>query len=141
MTPVLLTLALAVAAPTTKDAKKDAPSIVGEWLAESAIESGKPDPPPPGTTWTFMADGKSIITIGGAKGRDESSYTTDPKIDPPWLDVAASKGAAAMKGIYKVEGDTLTLCLIDGPGDRPTKFESPAGSVFAVFTLMRVKKE
>ena len=141
MPPILLALAVAVAAPLGKDAKKDPPSIVGEWLAESAVEGGKPDNPPPGTTWTFTADGKSILTVGGMKDRDESTYTTDPKKDPAWIDIMAARDRAAMRGIYKVEGDTLTLCVLDGPGDRPTKFEAAAGSKFVLITLKRATKK
>jgi uncharacterized protein (TIGR03067 family) len=136
-----LMLAVVLAAPAAKDGKKDAPPIVGEWAAESAVANGKPDNPPPGTTWTFTADGKSILTIGGVIGSTESKYTTDAKKDPPWIDVEQGPKGAPFKGIYKVDGDTLTLCVDATVGERPTKFVSSAGSKALLITLKRVKKK
>jgi uncharacterized protein (TIGR03067 family) len=139
MLPTALALAMAVAAPVGKDATKDPRSIVGEWLAESAIAGGKPDNPPEGTTWTFTAEGKSILALGGESRRLESTYKTDPKKDPAWLDIAEGPKGTPLAGIYKVDGDTLTLCLCGKVGNRPTAFESPAGSSALLLVLKRVK--
>jgi hypothetical protein len=49
-----------------------------------------------------------------------------------------------LRGIYKLDGNTLTLCLAVGgeEANRPAKFESPAGSMVMLLTLKRpVKKE
>ena len=139
MTPVLLTLTLTLAAPGPKDAKKDPPSLVGEWTAEGAVSRGKPDNPPPGTTWTFAADGKSVLRIGGGKEMVEGTYKTDPKKDPAEIDITPGiKKEGTMRGIYKVEGDTLTLCLADEE-ERPKAFDAPAGAKRIVITFKRVK--
>ena len=45
-----------------------------------------------------------------------------------------------MLGIFKLEGDTLKICLAF-MGDRPTKLESPDGSLTVLLTLKRTKKE
>jgi uncharacterized protein (TIGR03067 family) len=141
MNPALLTLALVAAAPATKDTKKDVPSIVGEWAIESAHRGDKADPPPPDTTWTFTGDGKSVLVIGGGRGTTESKYTIDLKQTPPWVDVAEGPKGMPLKGIYKADGDTLTLCFAEKVGERPMGFESPAASKAVVLVLKRVKKK
>jgi len=136
-------LALVVAAPGAKDApKKDPPSIVGEWVGESGIRGGKPDNPPSGTTITFTKDGKVLMKEGGDDKSHETTYTADPKKDPAEIDIVPPAGekGPAMVGIYKIEGDTLTLCFSTG-GDRPKAFESPAGSQVMLVTCKRAKKD
>jgi uncharacterized protein (TIGR03067 family) len=144
MMPAVLALAVTLAAPAAKEApKKDPPSLVGEWAAETAVIGGKLDNPPPGTTWTFTADGKSVLQVGGgqAAAGSDAKYTTDAKKDPAQVDVSEGPKGKSMKGIYKVEGDTLTLCLVQDGDDRPTAFESPAGSKAILITLKKVKKK
>ena len=119
--------------------KTDSPSLVGEWAIESSVEDGKPDQLPPGMTWTFTADGKAALKVGGqAVPAIEATYTADPKKAPAQVDVAAGPGET-LRGIYKVEKDTLTFCFVEGPDARPTAFASPAGSKVVLLTLTRVK--
>jgi uncharacterized protein (TIGR03067 family) len=141
MTPVLIALSVAVAAPAPKEAdKKDPPSLVGEWAAETAVVGGKREDPPPGTTWAFTADGKSVLKVGAqAAGGLDATYKADRKADPATVDISAGPKGTPMKGIYRVEGDTLTLCLTQEGDDRPKAFESPAASKAILITLKRVK--
>jgi uncharacterized protein (TIGR03067 family) len=140
MTHTLLVLAVTLAAPV-KDGKKDPPGLVGEWAAESAVIRGKPDNPPPGTTWTFTADGKSVLRVGDGNGEVEGTYKADPKKDPAEVDITAGPKGGPARGLYKVDGDTLTLCLVTDGEDRPKKIEAPAGSTAVLITFKRVKKK
>jgi uncharacterized protein (TIGR03067 family) len=143
MNPVLLALAVTFSAPAAKEApKKDPPSIVGEWAGETAEAGGKPLPVPPGgITMEFLADGKVVIREG-PKPATTAEYTADPKKSPAEIDLKPSEKAKDLMfvGVYKIEGDTLTMCLRIG-GKRPEKFESPAGSDSVLMTLKRVKKK
>jgi len=142
-TSLMLGLAVFVAAPAPKEAKKDPPSLIGEWVPESAIHGGKYDPPPPGTTITFTKEGKCVIKEGPDKERDSMTFTFDPKRDPPEIDLNEPRGgmkSEAMKGIYKIDGDSLLLCL-SRHGERPKEFASPAGSDSIFITLKRLKKD
>ena len=144
---VLVGLALAVAAPGPKAGpKKDPPSVVGTWVAESVVVGGQAGPiPEGGSTFTLMADGKMIVREGTKAKPEEETYTLDPKKDPPHIDVVPGDGGrmVILRGIYKVDGDTLTLCLGVGreAADRPATFESPAGSMVMLLTLKRAKNE
>jgi uncharacterized protein (TIGR03067 family) len=139
----MIGLAVAVAAPAAKDApKKEPPSLVGEWAAESGVQGGKPDNPPPGTTITFTADGKAIMKEGKRERGEDATYKSDPKKNPSEIDLmppSADKGPNIL-GIYKIEGDTLTMC-ISMEGERPKEFASPAGSRVMLITCKRVKKD
>ena len=137
---LLTTLALVLGAPGPKDPpKKDTDPLLGAWVAETA-ETGGMALPVGGMTLEFKADGKVVMADGG-KPPEEGRYTADRKKDPPEIDVDAPVAGGkvmTMPGIYKVEGDTLTLCLA-AAGGRPTKFESAAGQAALLLTFKRAK--
>jgi uncharacterized protein (TIGR03067 family) len=142
---VLIGLTLMAGAPAPKEPPKETPSIVGEWAASSVIVGGKGQAfPEREFEYTLTADGKFVVRNGKEGG--EGKYVLDRKKDPPEIDIFLNGDKAdspTMQGIYKVEGDTLTLCV--GPGGknktRPKNFEAPAGSEFMVLTLERPKKK
>jgi len=140
----LIGAALALGAPGLKEAPKD-DKLVGEWLVESIHENGKPrqlgDEP---VRYEFTADGKWLIYHGDRKsGGDLRRYAVNPKTDPPSIDLDPAPGSKKflpLPGIYKIEGDTLTVCNArTSRGVRPTAFESTAESNTAVYVFKRVK--
>jgi uncharacterized protein (TIGR03067 family) len=141
---MLTGLALLVAAPGPKDAPKKEPTIVGEWVGEKAVAGGMDLPiPQGGIIFNFTADGKlNVREPGSGKAEEGGSFKIDSKKAPPEIDLIPPEGRdqPTMLGIYKIDGDTLTLCLQMG-SERPTKFESPAGTMTMVMTFHRVKKE
>ena len=134
----LLGLAVTLAAPDPK-----AGPLVGEWVAEAAVSGGEAGPAPKGVTYTFAADG--TLTITGGRGKPGAlAYKADPAKDPVHIDLLPPGGAGgpAGVGIYKVDGDTLTLCVASGKGaERPARFESPKGSRVMLMTLRRARKD
>ena len=141
---LLIGLAVVVAAPAPKEAPKKEPTIVGEWIGEKAVSGGKELPVPPGgIAMGFNADGTLTLHEGGKGNAKTGSYKVDPKKNPAEIDLVppADKKDDTILGIYKLEGDTLTLCFQKGSGERPMKFESPEGDRTVVITMKRVKKD
>ena len=140
---LLVGLAVVVGAPVKKEPPaKDPPSIVGEWVGESGVRGGKPDNPPAGTTITFTADGKVKFKEGKDEKPEEGTYKADPKKSPAEIDIVPliDGKSPTILGIYKIEGDTLTMCIVMD-GERPKEFASPPGSPVVLVTCKRAKKE
>jgi uncharacterized protein (TIGR03067 family) len=135
----------ALAAPALKDrSPKDASSILGEWERVRRIDAGTdrgPDREP--HRQTFMADGAWDYTYGGRPcGIAGMRYLTDPKQAPRTIDIHVLPGKLpSYRGIFQVEGDSLTLCLVEGDGDRPTKFESSADHPTTIWVFQRVRSK
>ena len=138
MTPGLV-LALALAAPAPKDGPRPAAAdhpLVGEWVVESHVGNGKPFP-------RFGKPERITITRDcwtvSKESVSESCLTLDPKKDPPHIDVwvPTQEEENICRGIYRLDGDTLTVCYTLGK-DRPTKFESAPKSGLYLMTLKRV---
>jgi len=74
----------------------------------------------------------------------EGTYRVEPGAKPAAIDFAHTGGelkGKMWKGIYTLQGDTLTICdnapNIDKP--RPAGFEAKAGSGYVVLTFKRAK--
>jgi uncharacterized protein (TIGR03067 family) len=95
-----------------------------------------------------IADGK--VKTGDEKG---VRFTIDPAADPAHIDiefVSLNIGAAKfedfqgpVKGIYKLDGDKLTLCMLRDDDDRPSKFQSgnPAAGFKGAYILITFERE
>jgi uncharacterized protein (TIGR03067 family) len=138
-------LALTVGAPMKESPKKaEPPSLVGEWECVEFIGGGRTatanEVAQIGIRMEFTADGK-FRCREGKRDYPEGTYKRDPGKDPAEVDYTAGGIMKGNKGIYKVEKDTLTICVAEGGADRPTKFESPAGTRVMLVTFKRVEKK
>ena len=139
---LFLVVALAPAAPALKDQPPKVPPIFGEWVRTGHTQAGKPvGPDGEPHHQVFKADGQWEYYYGGRQGSlGNKSFKTDPRQNPPAIDIHMDPaGGSGWRGIYKVEGDTLTLCLVNIKQDRPKTFESSPDRPTTVWVFQRVK--
>jgi uncharacterized protein (TIGR03067 family) len=147
----LLVLAVAVVAPGPKGKVKDE-SVVGEWVAERTTFAGNRVPlPKEPVRYVFSVDGTWATYRGEKKHPGEHQvYDTDPSKAPPAIDLSFDEvdgdreppnRPQVLRGIYKVDGDTLTLCLATNGGDRPKALESTAEVPARLWVFKRAKKK
>jgi uncharacterized protein (TIGR03067 family) len=136
---LLLVPVAATAAPALKERPApEAPSVVGEWVRVGHTQAGTPvAPDAQAHHQVFGPDGTWEYTYGGGVSNRGMSYVADRKQKPPAIDIRG--GGQSWRGIYKVEGDTLTLCLVTGDRDRPRTFESSGDQPTTVWVFRRVK--
>jgi RNA polymerase sigma factor (sigma-70 family) len=121
-TAVLLLLLRRPPPPPPRAPLTDRARLQGTWQVVSMEKAGlvalDPD-----LRFTFAGD---QLTWSSAGVRTPPwPYTLDPSQDPKAIDLAAATGA--LRGIYRLDGDMLTLCLNHDPvnGKRPTAFRAP----------------
>ena len=114
-------------------------AIEGTWTAVSAERNGRRDDELKGNRLTFA--GNSFVIERGGATLYRGSFTTDPGYQPAHIDFHHTEGAlrgATWRGIYALQGDTLTVAdnAPDMDKARPAALAAPAGSghVVVVFT-------
>jgi uncharacterized protein (TIGR03067 family) len=137
-------LALALAAPGLKGPPEKGRPLVGEWVAERATVAGAEQAGKVRVRYVFRADGTWAVYGDGRRLPGESqTYTVDARKSPPAIDLSGGGPGGGrspgVEGIYKVDGDTLTLCLALGGAGRPTAFESSADAPTMLIVFKRAK--
>lgn len=122
--------------PISETTKKELQKLEGDWKVVKAV-----------TDKIIHPKEELIVTIKGEtiqfiKTRPSYRFQIDPSKDPKWIDIDFS--GLKHPGIYKVEGDQLTLYLINefrngNPYDRPRKFDKKAHG--QILHLERIKKK
>jgi uncharacterized protein (TIGR03067 family) len=130
ITRILLPFAatlLVAAVPTAQDAvKTELDKLQGDWTMVSQEVRGKKAPE--------ENVKQSMLTIKGeqwtrtTKGNAETvKFKIDPSKDLKTIDmtfVGPAGNESRWLGIYKLEGDTLTICRVAAPFERPKEFKT-----------------
>ena len=137
---IALTLAITAAAPALADGAGMA-ELAGAWTAVQAEQEGAPAPALVGHRLAFQGD---RYAISGADGTPlfAGTYRLDPGGDPLAIDFqgkTAQGAEASWEGVYRLDGDTLTI-VDDAPDPskgRPTGLEAPSGSGHVLIEFRR----
>jgi uncharacterized protein (TIGR03067 family) len=143
---VALAAPLRMAADIDEEARKELKALQGTWKAV-ALEAGGmafPRNAIPDFTFVIGADGKSTGKM--AQSAYDATITVNPGKDPKTIDNLHVSGAQKGKkqyGVYKLEGDRLTVCMTPpgrAEGDRPKDFTTK-DTTNVVFVFERVKED
>lgn len=120
--------------------KTDQELIQGNWLIVGLEAGGKQEPEKnyKDNTFTFAKDRATLREKGFPPV--DFTFALDPTKTPKAIDLTPTKGGGTVRGVYKLDGDDLTLCLSIG-GARPTEFATKAGGDTEAFTLKRNRWE
>lgn len=124
---------------STVEAQK---SLQGTWAATTAERDGKAADDVIGHRLSFSGNRFQIESKGG-KLLYEGTFRVDPGAKPAAIDFEHTAGdlkGKVWKGIYTLDGDTLTTCdnAPDLAKGRPAAFEAKRGSGYVLIAFKRV---
>ena len=117
----------------------------GEWALTSFVKDGKkvPEEDFKGMRIRFATSPGTVTVTKGEKTLAEGTIDVDPAKQPKTINVTitsegAQKGKTSL-GIYRVDGDILTLCIDETGKVRPKEFASKPGSGFSFRKYTRIR--
>jgi uncharacterized protein (TIGR03067 family) len=134
-------LLLVPAAPAQDEAKnKDLKALEGTWTVTSVERDGKEDKALSGATRVHSGTRYTLTPKNGTAV--PGMFKIDPGQSPRTIDMTPTAGrykGKTLLGIYKLEGDTLTICFAEPGKDRPTEFVSKPGTGWVLAVHQRGK--
>jgi uncharacterized protein (TIGR03067 family) len=143
MLPKSLIVALAVLAtagnPAEDVSQAAARKFEGTWQLVSAVTDGKPTPADVvSKIRVVIKDGKHSVFFKDQAVVKQIPFKVDTK-RTPWEATDTLPDGTQIKGIYTLDGDTLTSCVAEPGKDRPTEFASKPGTGHTLRTFKRAK--
>jgi uncharacterized protein (TIGR03067 family) len=131
------------------DDKKALPSLDGTYLMIGVEKGGEKLPGEsismlPEDFRTYILKGDKLIPPAMGAGKEPVAAKLDPSKTPAHFTTTEKKDGKieTMVGIYKLEGDILTICMVpsDKEEDRPKEFKSAKDSKTIIITLKKKDK-
>lgn len=145
----MLFLLLTLFTPAVEDTPKGIDKaklkkLQGTWQLSSSELGGKKADPKEVANVTLNIDDKKAVSREGVDVKEESEITLlDPTAKPAAIDMKITAGDdkdQVVKGIWKLDGDSLTICVAEPGKDRPKEFAAKEGTGHTLLGFKRMKK-
>jgi uncharacterized protein (TIGR03067 family) len=126
------------------DAEADRKKLQGKWVMVAFEKEGSKLPLKALEDNTLTVEGEKWVYESKSLGYEKKvAFRLDPSTTPKGIDMmeTLSDKERLTRGIYKIEGDTLTICRAggDGRGPRPKRFSGDDRGV-VLMVWKRAKK-
>jgi uncharacterized protein (TIGR03067 family) len=114
----------------------------GTWVATSSIYDGQKAPEDVVRSIRRTVEGDHVVWKRAGKSFAGTKIELDPAREPKTIDVIPDGGrnrGERVLGIYKLEGDQLTICMAAPGQPRPQEFQAEKGSGCTLRTFSRVR--
>jgi uncharacterized protein (TIGR03067 family) len=114
----------------------------GTWAVTSSIYDGQPASEEVVRSITRIANDNHVVWKRDGKSFAGTTVQLDPAAEPKAIDVIPDGGrnrGERVVGIYKLDGDRLTICMAAPGQPRPKKFQADKGSGCTLRTFSRVR--
>lgn len=136
---IVLVTSFTVSAADDDAVQAELRKFTGTWQLTSGLKDGKETPEDVVKKVRVVIEGgKHTVYFGEEVAAKEIQFSIDPSKAPKQVTDTLPDGKQ-IKGIYKLDGDTLTSCVAAVDKDRPLKFESLPGSGHSLRVFQRVK--
>lgn len=113
--------------------------LEGTWQLVSAVKDGKQTPEEVvKKIRVVIKGGMHTVYFGDEAVAKDIPFSVDPATNPKST-VDKLPDGKEIKGIYKLDGDTLTSCVAEAGKERPSEFDSKPGSGHTLRVFKRVK--
>jgi uncharacterized protein (TIGR03067 family) len=118
--------------------KKALDDLQGTWQLQRRTRGGKEAPADVVKRMRLVIAADKATPYEGDKAQTPATIAVDATKKPATIDIR--HGREGMPGIYRLEGDTLTICFGDPGAERPKDFAAKTDPPTTLLVLKRVKK-
>jgi uncharacterized protein (TIGR03067 family) len=131
--------------PKEDVAKEELKKLQGVWQVTKAIDHSEEAAPADEIKHMrieFKGD-HLAIQMGKDDTGKKFKFTLNPSKKPKWIDV--DMGSIVTEGIYKLDGDELTICIVSGTrsgkaAPRPSEYKARKREKYTLLVTKKIKK-